>query len=115
MGERASAAREAMGDRASAAKEAVGERATAAKEATADAIAAVKPKLRGVSHEWAFFLSLGFGVALILFAKTPKADPRGRHLRGQPLGPVRDQRPLSPGQLDPAAGAAWRCAASITR
>jgi hemolysin III len=73
MGERASAAREAMGDRASAAKDAVGERATAAKEATADAIAAVKPKLRGVSHEWAFFLSLGFGVALILFAKTPKA------------------------------------------
>jgi hemolysin III len=73
MGERASAARDAMGDRASAAKEAVGERASAAKEATADAIALVKPKLRGVSHEWAFFLSLGFGVALILFAKTPKA------------------------------------------
>lgn len=73
MGERATAAKEAMGDRANAAKEAVGERATAAKEATADAIAAVKPKLRGVSHEWAFFLSLGFGVALIILAKTPKA------------------------------------------
>jgi hemolysin III len=73
MGERASAAREAMGDRASAAKEAVGERATAAKEATAEAIALVKPKLRGVSHEWAFFLSLGFGAALIILAKTPKA------------------------------------------
>ncbi len=73
MGERASAARDAMGNRASAAKEVVGERATAAKEATADAIALVKPKLRGVSHEWAFFLSLGFGVALILLAKTPKA------------------------------------------
>ena len=38
-----------------------------------DALAAVKPKLRGVSHEWAFFLSLGFGVALILLAKTPEA------------------------------------------
>jgi hemolysin III len=73
MGERASAARDAMGDRASATKEAVGERATAAKEATADAIAMVKPKLRGVSHEWAFFLSLGFGAALIILAKTPKA------------------------------------------
>ncbi len=73
MGERATAARDAMGERATAAKEAVGERASAAKEATADAIALVKPKLRGVSHEWAFFLSLGFGVALILFAKTPKA------------------------------------------
>jgi hemolysin III len=73
MGERASAARGAMGDRASAAKGAMGDRATAAKEATADAIALVKPKLRGVSHEWAFFLSLGFGVALIILAKTPKA------------------------------------------
>jgi hemolysin III len=69
MGERASAARDAMGDRATAAKEAVGERATAAKEA----IALVKPKLRGVSHEWAFFLSLGFGAALIILAETPKA------------------------------------------
>jgi hemolysin III len=73
MGERATAAKAAMGDRASAAKEAVGERATAAKEATADAIASVKPKLRGVSHEWAFFLSLGFGATLIILAETPKA------------------------------------------
>src|ERR1700710_2442719 len=73
MGDRANAARDAMGERANAAKEAVGGRATAAKEATADAIALVKPKLRGVSHEWAFFLSLGFGVALIVLAKTPKA------------------------------------------
>ena len=55
-----------MGDRASAARDAMGERA-------ADAIALVKPKLRGVSHEWAFFLSLGLGVALIVVAKTPKA------------------------------------------
>jgi hemolysin III len=73
MGDRASAARDAMGERASAAKDAVGERASAAKEATADAIAAVKPKLRGVSHEWAFFLSLGFGAALIILAETPRA------------------------------------------
>jgi hemolysin III len=73
MGERASAARDAMGDRASAAKDAVGDRASAAREATADAIALVKPKLRGVSHEWAFFLSLGFGAALIVLARTPKA------------------------------------------
>ena len=62
-----------MGERATAARDAMGDRATAAKEAATDAIAAVKPKLRGVSHEWAFFLSLGFGVALILLAKTPKA------------------------------------------
>jgi hemolysin III len=73
MGEKAVAAKEAVGERATAAKEAMGERAVAAKEATADAIAAVKPRLRGVSHEWAFFVSLGFGAALILLAKTPKA------------------------------------------
>ena len=60
---------ERMGERATTAKEAMGERASAAKEA----IAAVKPKLRGVSHEWAFFMSLGFGVALIVLAETPKA------------------------------------------
>jgi len=64
---------ERMGERATAAREAMGERATAAKEATAEAIAAVKPKLRGVSHEWAFFLSLGFGTVLIILAETPKA------------------------------------------
>ncbi|HSK50385.1 MAG TPA: hemolysin III family protein [Solirubrobacterales bacterium] len=64
---------ERMGDRATAAKDAVGDRATAAREAAADALASVKPKLRGVSHEWAFFLSLGFGVTLIVLADTPKA------------------------------------------
>jgi hemolysin III len=61
---------ERMGERASAAREAAVERAGAAKDA---AIAAVKPRLRGVSHEWAFFLSLGFGAALIVLAKTPEA------------------------------------------
>ncbi|HEV2791460.1 MAG TPA: hemolysin III family protein [Solirubrobacterales bacterium] len=73
VNDRASAAKEAMGDRATAAREAVEERATAAKEATAEAIAAVKPKLRGVSHEWAFFVSLGFGAALVILAESPKA------------------------------------------
>jgi hemolysin III len=58
-----------MGERASAARDAVEVRATAAK----DAIAAVKPKLRGVSHEWAFFVSLFLGAGLIVAAKTPKA------------------------------------------
>jgi hemolysin III len=73
MGERANAAREAMGDRANAAREAMEERATAAKEATAEAIALVKPKLRGVSHKWAFFVSLVLGALLIVLADTPKA------------------------------------------
>jgi hemolysin III len=46
--------------------ERMGEKAT-------EAIASVKPKLRGVSHEWAFFISLILGAALIVAAKTPKA------------------------------------------
>jgi hemolysin III len=71
--ERATAAREAVNEAARDAREAVNERAVAAKEATAEAIAAVKPKLRGVSHEWAFFISLFFGAALILLAPTPRA------------------------------------------
>jgi len=49
------------------------ETAGSAKEVASDALAAVKPRLRGVSHEWAFFCSLGFGAALILLAQTPKA------------------------------------------
>jgi hemolysin III len=73
MGDRAAAAKEAMGERATAAKEAVGDRATASREAAADAIAAVKPRLRGVSHEWAFFVSLFLGAGLIVAAKTPRA------------------------------------------
>jgi hemolysin III len=73
MNDRAAAAREVVSDRTTAAKEAVGERATAAREVTAEAIALVKPRLRGVSHEWAFFVSIFFGAALILLASTPKA------------------------------------------
>jgi len=62
-----------MGERANAARESAVERAEAAKGAASDAIAAVKPKLRGVSHEWAFFVSLVLGAALIIAAKTPRA------------------------------------------
>src|ERR1700754_2287357 len=73
MSERASSAREQMNERAAAAKEVVNERTAAAKEATVEAIALVKPRLRGVSHEVAFFVSLFFGAALILLASPPKA------------------------------------------
>jgi hemolysin III len=64
---------ERMGERATAAREAAVERAEAAKEAAGDAFAAVKPKLRGVSHEFAFFVSLFLGAGLIIAAKTPEA------------------------------------------
>ncbi len=73
MGERMDAAREAMGERASAARDAMGERVDAARDAAVEAIAAVKPRLRGVSHEWAFFISLLLGAGLIVAADTPKA------------------------------------------
>ena len=33
----------------------------------------MKPRLRGVSHQWAFFVSLVLGAALILAADSPKA------------------------------------------
>jgi hemolysin III len=49
------------------------EKAESAKEAASEAIAAVKPRLRGVSHEWAFFVSLVLGAGLIVAARTPKA------------------------------------------
>ena len=49
------------------------EKAETAKEVASEAIAAVKPRLRGVSHEWAFFVSLVLGAALIVAARTPKA------------------------------------------
>ncbi|HXV05365.1 MAG TPA: hemolysin III family protein [Solirubrobacterales bacterium] len=50
------------------------EAAAAAKDAAAEAIAAVKPRLRGVSHQWAFVVSLFLGAALIVAAKTPRAE-----------------------------------------
>jgi len=33
----------------------------------------IKPRLRGVSHQWAFFVSLGCGVALVVTAPSPRA------------------------------------------
>jgi hemolysin III len=66
---RATGAREAMGDHFDAARGAVGDRV----EAAAEAFAAIKPRLRGVTHEWAFFISLFLGAGLILAADTPRA------------------------------------------
>ncbi len=55
------------------ARDAAAERAENAREVASDAIAAVKPKLRGVSHELAFFVWLVLGAVLIVAASTPKA------------------------------------------
>ena len=51
----------------------VAKKAESAKEVAAEAIAAVKPRLRGVSHQWAFVVSLFLGAGLIVAAKTPEA------------------------------------------
>ena len=55
------------------ARDAAVERAENAREVASEAIAAVKPKLRGVSHELAFFVWLVLGSVLIVAASTPKA------------------------------------------
>lgn len=62
-----------MKARAKAARDATVEKVETAKDAAAEAIEAVKPRLRGVSHEWAFFISLFLGAALILAADTSEA------------------------------------------
>lgn len=71
--QRATAARDAAVDRAGAARDAAKGKAEAARNAASEAIAAVKPKLRGVSHEWAFFISLFLGAGLVIAAKSAEA------------------------------------------
>ena len=80
MGERRDAAIEAISDARDSAAERVADVREAAAEAVADAkaaaaeqIAKVKPRLRGVSHEYAFFVSLVLGVGLIVIAKGAEA------------------------------------------
>ena len=73
-GERLGNARNEAGERLEAARDAAGKQVTAARESAAMAAQAAahklsqKPRLRGVSHQWAFFVSLGAGAALILAA-----------------------------------------------
>jgi hemolysin III len=69
MAERRDVALEAMAGKRDAALETMAD----AKEAAAEAIAKVKPRLRGVSHEYAFFVSLVLGAVLVILAKGPDA------------------------------------------
>jgi len=62
-------ASERMADAAAVASERVADARTAADEF----IARQKPRLRGVSHEWAFFVSLVAGATLVVAAPTPRA------------------------------------------
>ena len=69
----------AAGERLGAARDAAGKQVAAARENAAMAAHAAayklsqKPRLRGVSHQWAFFVSLGAGAALILAASGTTA------------------------------------------
>jgi hemolysin III len=80
IAERRDAAMDAMSEKRDAALESMAERRDAAREtmadakvAAAEAIAKVKPRLRGVSHEYAFFVSIALGVLLVLLANGPDA------------------------------------------
>lgn len=66
-------ARESAVERVSDARDAAVEKVADAKAAAAEQIAKVKPRMRGVSHEYAFFVSLVLGIGLILLAKGGEA------------------------------------------
>jgi len=70
--ENAASAREGAVEKVGVARDAAVEKAGAIRDSAAETIKAVKPKFRGVSHEWAFFLSLGLGISLLLLADTPR-------------------------------------------
>ena len=78
-GERLGNARSEAGERLGAARDAAGRQmATARENAALVAHEAAhklsqKPRLRGVSHQWAFFVSLGAGAALVLAASGARA------------------------------------------
>jgi len=71
--ERVADARAATSERVADARAAATERVAEAKAAAGDFIERQKPRLRGVSHEWAFFVSLLAGSALVAAAPTPRA------------------------------------------
>jgi hemolysin III len=71
--ERMSDARAAAAERVTDARAVASERVADAKTAAEDLIARSKPRLRGVSHEWAFFISLVAGATLIVAAPSGHA------------------------------------------
>jgi hemolysin III len=71
--ERVADATTAATERVADAKTSASERVADAKTATEEFIAKQRPRLRGVSHEWAFFVSLAAGGALVAAAPTPRA------------------------------------------
>ena len=72
--ERVADARDAAAETFADARDAAAETFADARAAAAEQLAKVKPRLRGVSHEYAFFVSLLLGGALIVLAKGAEAQ-----------------------------------------
>ena len=77
------------------------------------ASAPVKPRLRGVSHQYAFFVSLLCGVGLILAASDGRARVAASDLRRRGLGPARHERAVPPRDLASGAQALDEAARSL--
>jgi hemolysin III len=71
--QRVSDARDAAAQRAGDARDAAAQRVADARTTASEFIDRQKPRLRGVSHQWAFFVSLVAGAGLIVAAPTPRA------------------------------------------
>ena len=71
--DRVADARAAASERVADAAAVASERVAEAKTAADEFIARQKPRLRGVSHEWAFFVSVIAGAILVLAAPTARA------------------------------------------
>ena len=84
--ERVSDAKAVASERVADAKSAATERVADARAAAEDLIARSKPRLRGVSHEWAFFVSLAAGGALVRRPRAagPRPWPRSTPGRSRP-------------------------------
>ena len=98
MAGRAAEARETMAGRAADAREAMGDAAADAREKAAEAIARVKPRLRGVTHVYAFFVSLVLGAGLVLladgavaFTGSPRDCMRSPEMRSVYFGTARTE------------------------
>ncbi len=72
-GEGRAIARERAGEAMGRGAEVAMAGADAARAGAEAAIAKVKPRLRGVTHQWAFFVSLVVGSLLVVFAPTGEA------------------------------------------
>jgi hemolysin III len=72
--DRIAEARDAAAGQWADAKAAASERIEGAREAAAEQMAKVKPRLRGVFHEWAFFASVVAGAVLVVLASP--GEPR---------------------------------------